>query len=159
MHEAHVQGANSAEVNRWLAGLRQATAHLQQFERAAGAGFDTPLLDCMELPGTGGQGQHYGNMNRIPNAVIEEFAPELVMYEPQKNGRMRLVGIEFIIPFAFLPYTQESAANPPSLHGIDFMPNQGLELWALHVWLWKHNPSGMFASWNPDVTCEYAETD
>jgi hypothetical protein len=23
----------------------------------------------------------------------------------------------------------------------------------LHVWLWKKNPSGMFARWNPTVTC------
>jgi hypothetical protein len=23
----------------------------------------------------------------------------------------------------------------------------------LHVWLWQHNPSGLFAPWNPDVTC------
>ena len=23
----------------------------------------------------------------------------------------------------------------------------------LHVWLWKHNPSGLFAEWNPSVTC------
>jgi hypothetical protein len=23
----------------------------------------------------------------------------------------------------------------------------------LHVWLWKHNPTGMFAEWNPNVRC------
>ncbi len=23
----------------------------------------------------------------------------------------------------------------------------------LHVWLWKENPEGLFAEWNPDVTC------
>jgi hypothetical protein len=23
----------------------------------------------------------------------------------------------------------------------------------LHVWLWKHNPSGLYAPWNPDATC------
>ena len=25
--------------------------------------------------------------------------------------------------------------------------------YTLHVWLWGHNPSGMFAHWNPEVTC------
>jgi len=22
-----------------------------------------------------------------------------------------------------------------------------------HAWVWKHNPAGMFADWNPEVTC------
>lgn len=23
----------------------------------------------------------------------------------------------------------------------------------LHVWTWKHNPSGQFSEWNPTVHC------
>jgi len=23
----------------------------------------------------------------------------------------------------------------------------------LHVWIWRENPSGMFADWNPTVHC------
>ena len=30
------------------------------------------------------------------------------------------------------------------------------DLWALHVWIWEDNPSGIFADWNPRVTCDYA---
>jgi hypothetical protein len=26
--------------------------------------------------------------------------------------------------------------------------------WSLHVWLWKDNPSGQFAAFNPDVSCD-----
>jgi hypothetical protein len=26
----------------------------------------------------------------------------------------------------------------------------------LHVWVWKHNPSGMFEDWNPTVNCDHA---
>jgi hypothetical protein len=37
-----------------------------------------------------------------------------------------------------------------------FHQNDEAELWALHVWLWKHNPSGLFADWNPNVSCEFA---
>ena len=22
-----------------------------------------------------------------------------------------------------------------------------------HAWIWKHNPAGMFADWNPEVSC------
>ena len=28
----------------------------------------------------------------------------------------------------------------------------------LHVWLWKRNPSGIFASWNPAVVCPLTQT-
>jgi hypothetical protein len=31
--------------------------------------------------------------------------------------------------------------------------NHTFDVWALHVWVWKHNPSGMFADWNPQVSC------
>jgi hypothetical protein len=27
------------------------------------------------------------------------------------------------------------------------------EHYDLHVWLWKHNPEGMFAQFNPRVSC------
>ena len=27
---------------------------------------------------------------------------------------------------------------------------------ALHVWLWKDNPSGLYADWNPAVSCQHA---
>jgi hypothetical protein len=28
-----------------------------------------------------------------------------------------------------------------------------LGIWYLHVWIWEPNPSGLFADWNPSVTC------
>jgi hypothetical protein len=30
--------------------------------------------------------------------------------------------------------------------------------YSLHAWIWKHNPAedGMFAMWNPDVSCAAA---
>lgn len=31
------------------------------------------------------------------------------------------------------------------------------EEWLLHVWVWKHNPNGMFEDWNPNVSCEHAD--
>jgi hypothetical protein len=73
------------------------------------------------------------------------------MYEPQKNGRMRLVGVEYVVPFAAWIDPQ-----PPVLHGQEFHPNETFGLWTLHVWMFKHNPDGMFADWNPTVTCAWA---
>jgi hypothetical protein len=43
------------------------------------------------------------------------------------------------------------AAEPPRLFGQDFHHNNALSLWALHAWIWRHNPLGMFADYNPRV--------
>lgn len=140
----------NAEVGSWLAGLRNATAAFHEIGVASDAGWNAPITACMELPGTGGMGYHYGNPGLI-DGTAEEFAPELLVYEPQKNGRLRLVAVEYIIPFAAW-----SDPTPPSLHGVQFQPNQAFGLWALHAWVWKNNPAGIFADWNPNVSCAWA---
>jgi hypothetical protein len=78
--------------------------------------------------------------------------PELLLYEPEKNGQMRLVAVEYIIPYTFHPRSAEA----PVLFGQQFQQNDTFQLWGLHAWVWAENPSGMFASWNPRVTCENA---
>jgi len=95
-------------------------------------------------------GFHYGNPNLIDESVrVDE--PELLLYEPEKNGRLRLVAVEYIVP-----YTAHSrSAAPPVLFGQEFKQNDTFQLWGLHAWVWKHNPSGMFANWNPGVTCAH----
>jgi hypothetical protein len=42
------------------------------------------------------------------------------------------------------------------LFGHAFKQNDAFQLWGLHVWLWKDNPNGIFADWNPVVTCNHA---
>lgn len=42
--------------------------------------------------------------------------------------------------------------DSPAITGRIYAPDMPIH-YDLHVWLWKANPSGMFASWNPDVTC------
>jgi len=29
-------------------------------------------------------------------------------------------------------------------------------VFGLHVWVWRHNPEGMFATTNPNVSCDAA---
>ncbi len=143
---------SEAAVNRDLATLRQATAHFQQFERAKHAGWSAKITDCMSSP-AGGMGLHYGNTALIDGSVrVDE--PELLLYEPEKHGRMKLVAVEYIIP-----YTQVSRdAAPPVLFHQEFTQNDTFQLWGLHVWVWKENPSGLYADWNPRVSCAYATT-
>jgi hypothetical protein len=139
-----------ADVNKELATLRQVTAPFQQFERATAAGWSAPITPCMSSS-DGGMGFHYGNLALI-NGTVSVDKPELLLYEPEKNGRLRLVAVEYIIPYGF--HSRESA--PPVLFGQQFKQNDTFHLWGLHAWVWKENPSGMFASWNPTVTCANA---
>jgi hypothetical protein len=139
-----------AAVNKDLATLRRVTAPFHQFATASAAGWSTKITACMTDPGgAGGMGFHYGNTALIDGTASVD-APELLLYEPQKNGRLRLVAVEYIIPYSAHPRD----AAPPVLFGQQFKQNDTFQLWGLHAWVWKHNPSGMFADWNPDVNCD-----
>ena len=69
---------------------------------------------------------------------------------------MQLVALEYVVLKADWDALH---ADPPSLFGQEFMvtpdPNRfGLPaFYSLHAWIWKHNPAGTFAMWNPDVSC------
>jgi hypothetical protein len=141
--------AKGASVERDLAALRRATAPFHRIERAAAAGWSAKITSCMADPVAGGMGFHYGNPAIIDGAVRVD-QPELLLYEPEQNGRMRLVAVEYIIPYAF----HSRDAEAPVLFGQQFTRNDTFQLWGLHAWVWDENPSGMFASWNPRVGCE-----
>jgi hypothetical protein len=147
---ATAQAGRTPSVLRDLAALRRATARFHRFERAAAAGWSAKITPCMSDPSAGGMGFHYGNVGLIDGTVrVDE--PELLLYEPRKNGRLRLVAVEYIIPYTF----HSRSAEPPVLFGQQFKQNDTFQLWGLHAWVWKHNPSGVFASWNPRVTCAF----
>jgi len=135
-----------ATLNRLLAQARSATAAFQNVGRGLDAGY-TPMSPCVEAPGLGGMGYHFVNPAYFGELEVER--PQALLYEPQKNGRHRLVGIEYI---AFGLEEDE----PPVLFGQPFTWNDHQEFWALHVWIWRNNPSGMFADFNPHVSCEFA---
>ena len=140
----------SPELMKDLARARSATARFHRFAAADAAEYDFLFMDmCMENQPTGGMGYHYVNVGLL-NDVVEVEHPEAVMYEPGPNGQLRLVGLEYVIPAA--AWTSE---DPPVLFGQEFTLNQ-FDLWALHVWIWKENPRGIFADWNPRVSCANA---
>jgi hypothetical protein len=104
---------------------------------------------CMVDPTLGGMGYHYVNTQLLDDKV-EVDSPEALLYEPQANGQLKLVAVEYVIP-----KSEWKNANPPELFGQKLVLNS-FDLWALHVWVWQDNPSGLYASWNPRVTCDHA---
>ena len=158
----------SGDVAAQLAEVRRLTASFHNFQRAANAGWFAQLSLCVAHPEMGGMGYHFGNPEYLANGILDPLKPEALMYEPMKNGRLRLVGVEYIVSFipqqfdengAPIPGTPGIPGDQPSLFGQDFdySPHVGpFGSWTLHVWLWRHNPSGMFAPFNPNVSCEYS---
>ena len=144
--------AVSGEVQREIARLRDRTASFHEFETAARAGWGAQITGCFSDPNLGGMGYHYGKVSLI-DGTLNVLEPELLLYEPQKNGRLRLVAVEYVIPYSFHP----RSAAPPVLLGQRFAQVDAFQLWGLHAWVWKENSSGMFAPWNPTVSCQYAE--
>lgn len=140
---------NRSAVNRQLAAARAGTAGFHKVEDAVDAGF-APVSPCVEDPTAGGMGYHYLNP---AYTVLDPAHPQLLLYEPQKNGRLRLVGVEYLVPYDVVP----ERADPPRLFEQDFHPTPHLEAWTLHVWVWRDNPAGLFAEYNPRVSCQYAE--
>jgi len=153
---ASLQAPTAAELQAFgpstssdLAELRRVTASFHDFDAATHAGWSAPITDCMESD-LGGMGFHYGNTTLIDGAVRVD-QPELLLYEPEKHGKLRLVAVEYIVPL-----TAWTSPKPPRLFGRDFKVNEQFQVWALHAWVWKENPSGIFADWNPRVNCKHA---
>jgi hypothetical protein len=112
------------------------------------AGYGIAITDCMSNGDEGAMGVHFGN-TALFDAVADSLRPEVLIYEPGTNGEMSLVGVEFLVPYTAIPRT----GTAPVLFGQKFSQNDVFQVWALHVWTHRANPSGLFASWNPRVHC------
>jgi hypothetical protein len=143
-----------------LAELRQVTARFHSIEAAEEAGYSTQITPCWAHHSAGAMGYHYGNTNLF-DATVDLLQPEVVIYEPQAGGHMRLVGMEYIVPLAAWAAANHNLNDPtdvPQLLGQNFTRHSYLPIFKLHIWLWQQNPSGTFADWNPKVSCQYAES-
>ncbi len=142
----------NTEQHKLLAQLHRTTAPFHNLRLAEAAGYTTMITGCMVDPqGSGAMGFHLANPQLIDQQA-EALAPELLVYEPKPGGTLQLVAVEYIVP---LPEGWETM-TPPSLFGQEFGVNETFGIWALHVWLWKDNPAGLFADWNPRASCRHA---
>jgi hypothetical protein len=80
--------------------------------------------------------------------VIDPDSPDALIYEPTRNGEFRLVGVEFAVPKALW-----NDAELPTFLGVTFQSEDEFGVYALHAWVWRNNPKGLFAETNPRVSC------
>ena len=142
---------------------RQATAGYHRVDAAVADDYgvfrDAQGIACIDKRGEGAMGIHYVRGALVGDAAVDAATPEALVYEPTANGRLRLVAVEYVV---FQSAWDAEQSSPPSLFGREFElvgadNRYGLPpYYALHAWLWKHNPNGMFADWNPRVSCEEA---
>lgn len=137
-----------------LAEIRKATERFQNLQAGKDAGYSVLVThpttgeECLWHGQAGGMGVHYLNPALVDGAV-DGTAPEVLIYVPDASGTPRLVAVEYVIPFAIRGENEP----PPTLFGQEFKRNYTFNLWALHAWAWKDNPSGAFADYNPEVSC------
>ena len=97
-----------------LAAVRSATARFHERSAAESAGYGVFYV-CTDQPGQGAMGQHYVNGDLVGDAILDPARPEAVIYEPTKNGRSRLVGVEWVV---FQSVWQEAGHTaPPVMFG------------------------------------------
>ncbi|MFN8468403.1 MAG: hypothetical protein U0X20_22790 [Caldilineaceae bacterium] len=153
-HPGHTAG-NAAEPATLVNAVRAATAGYKDLAAAQADGYGL-FHGCVAGPQGGAMGVHYVNGDVVGDGELDAAHPEALLYEA-KGGKMRLLGVEYVV------IAEAWHANhdmPPVLMGQLFnytgSPNRyGLPpFYALHVWAWQNNPSGMFADFNPQVSCE-----
>ncbi|MEN4041155.1 MAG: hypothetical protein ROW52_14730 [Anaerolineaceae bacterium] len=152
-------GVTNPAVLKDLAQVRRATAKYHDVNVALADGFiRTP--HCVEEPGLGGMGVHFIHPARLMDPAISLLEPEILLYSETENG-MKLLGVEYFYGIG-APDTPIPDPAPPSpiLFGRAFdgpmdahEPGQPPH-YDLHVWIWQANPSGIFAPFNPKVSCQ-----
>ncbi len=153
----------SGSVRSDVHAARVATRHDQTPAMAKKHGWTTLVRDkqaiaCIAMPGMGAMGIHYLNPDRL-DGKIRLRQPEALVYRFGNNGHLRLAALEYLVLRADWEKVHGKNAPRPQLFGHMFMRTPagnrfGLpEYYSLHAWLWKKNPAGRFAMWNPRVYC------
>lgn len=164
MASAHADGPQNANdqaawSSPFLAQVRQATAQYKDINVAAQAGWFGRDPFCVSGPDRGAMGIHVANPALISGNQPSVNQPQVLIYEPQANGSMVLVGVEYVV-LADLWDAAHPTGPAPSVGGQLLLkypaPNMFdmPSIYVLHAWAWRNNPAGNFAMWNRNVTCQ-----
>jgi hypothetical protein len=161
LDRSHGHHGSTAGLEDELAEVRQATARFHVVEAAVDAGYELGYVNgsgvriitgCVAHPTAGAMGYHYFNKALIDDLAVDPLNPEGLVYAPGPNGQLQLAAVEYVVPG--LASNPPGVFEPPTLFGskmVILVPAVGFH--TLHAWVWRSNPAGMFAHWNPDVAC------
>ncbi|HET9903185.1 MAG TPA: hypothetical protein VFQ27_05735 [Xanthobacteraceae bacterium] len=167
-----------------LAEVRRAAERFRDVQVALAEGYvRDPMNVCetAEMMGRsaalGAMGIHFFRpdllgISRPPNPRVDGtgthtdfLRPSILIYEPQADGSLELVAVENLV---FAKAWKEAGHDaPPSFHGVVYdtmvddpaTPVDEAHMFEphhdRHVWVFRDNPNGVFAPFNPAVTCRY----
>lgn len=159
--------------------VRAATSRYQSVDAAVADGYVRDPLDICETPYSlgifqdlGVMGVHY--LRRDLLGIDEEgtrldatgvhtdfLQPAVLVYEPRPDSTLALVAIANVV--SARAWEAAGHREGPAFGDVPFVyapesPATGFAAhWDLHIWLYRDNPSGMFAPYNPAATCAYHE--
>jgi hypothetical protein len=137
--------------------VRDSTARFHDVKQAEYEGYHLEF-GCVSGPDSGAMGLHYVNDTLVGNGVVDPTRPQIVLYEAQPDGSLKLTGADYLVLAE--TWDAKHPGTPPQLMGQIFhyfeTPNRfGLKaFYTLHVWAWKENPNGAFVNWHPEVSCQ-----
>jgi hypothetical protein len=165
-----------------LADVRFATERFQDVNVALAEGYIRDpfnICDSAEMMGRpasyGAMGIHYFRPDLLgitapPSPRVNGVGthtdfrkPSILIYEPQADGSMALVAVENLVFAA--AWKAAGNAEPPSFHGVPYdsmiddptTPIDEAHMFEphfdRHVWIYRDNPNGVFAQFNPSVSC------
>ncbi|MGH8189720.1 MAG: hypothetical protein ACREUC_24400 [Steroidobacteraceae bacterium] len=137
--------------------VREATSRFRDVSVAISEGY-VEQFGCVSGSDEGAMGVHFVNGALVGDPALDAARPELLIYEAQPNGKMKLIGADYLVLADAWHATNPA---PPELLGQLFhlfeAPNRfGLPpFYTLHIWAWKDNPHGTFVNWHPNVSCAH----
>jgi hypothetical protein len=118
-------------------------------------GISCIAMDPMPGMAMGAMGVHYANPSLVGDGKLDLHSPEALVYQPV-GGKLRLGALEYVV----IKKAWDAVHNGAPVmfgHRFNLTPEGnrfGLPaFYSLHVWLFKQNPAGEFAMWNPRVSC------
>jgi hypothetical protein len=139
--------------------VRGVVAKYHTFGQAQADGYSVEGEPCVASP-AGTMGIHAINRALVDDPAIDPLEPEILLYVSKDNGNLELVGVEYMrIAADQSPADGFEQSDKPSLFGRSFdgiMPGHAPWMgwhYDLHVWVAEQNASGLFAPFNPALSC------
>jgi hypothetical protein len=180
-------GARANPNEPTLEEVRAATDRFRDVKVAIAEGYVAPPGDMCETAAMmgypaklGGMGVHYFRPDLLgiggpPNPRVDgtgthtDFRkPAILIYEPLADGSLELVAVENLV--FKKAWHAAGHKTPPTFHGVPYdsmaddpkTPVDEAHMFEphydRHVWVHRGNPNGVFAQFNPSVTCAAAKT-
>lgn len=145
--------AASAAAERAVTYMKTSPYHVHA--NAVKAGYVPDKYCVADRAGSGALG--YPHFNHAYDNSVDPAKPAALFYEDDGRGGKRLVGVQWVVFDRDQDLTTDD--DRPTLFKTPFkgprrgnFPGQPVH-YALHFWLWKANPKGVYETYNPAVTC------